>query len=200
MTVRGFEADEYLDGLRLPTVTYWSRPAWDPYLLERVEVIKGPDSVLYGQAGPGGIVNLVSKRPAADQQQEVYVTVGSYSQYQAGFDVGGKIDQQGQWLYRITGSGNTQDTQVVFEHAIDHDLRELHCNINASLLHIEIDERLARREARSYRITKHGIGSLGYEGVTVLWVVLDHQIEPGERRLQRLHVPDPSTTVDLSTD
>lgn len=70
VTVRGFGAggfssnNSFLDGLRLPTGGQWTRLAYDPFTLQQVEVLKGPSSVLYGQTAPGGIVNLVSRRPS----------------------------------------------------------------------------------------------------------------------------------------
>ncbi len=69
VTVRGFGAggfgsnNNFVDGLRLPAGGQWTRPAFDPFGLQQVDVLKGPSSVLYGQTAPGGIVNLVTKRP-----------------------------------------------------------------------------------------------------------------------------------------
>lgn len=102
--VRGFEADEYLDGLRLPREAWWSRPAWDPFLLSRIEVVKGPSSVLYGQANPGGIVNLVSKTPQATPSGEVYVSAGNENQFGAGVDATGPLNDSGTLLGRVAGT------------------------------------------------------------------------------------------------
>lgn len=55
-----FYVPRYLDGLPYGT---GSLGQIDPYLLERVEIMRGPSSVLYGQANPGGLINLVSKKP-----------------------------------------------------------------------------------------------------------------------------------------
>src|SRR5262249_46284092 len=60
--LRGFDAPRYLDGLRLPAdVTTFAVPRVETYGLERIEVLKGPSSGLYGQTDPGGLVNMVSK-------------------------------------------------------------------------------------------------------------------------------------------
>lgn len=110
--VRGFEADEYLDGLRLPREAWWSRPAWDPFLLSRIEVVKGPSSVLYGQANPGGIVNLVSKTPQATPSGEVYVSAGNENQFGAGVDATGPLNDNGTLLGRVAGTFFDTETQV----------------------------------------------------------------------------------------
>ena len=62
--LRGFDVPRYLDGLRLPMDnTTFAVPRIETYGLERLEVLKGPSSGLYGQSDPGGIVNMISKRP-----------------------------------------------------------------------------------------------------------------------------------------
>lgn len=111
--LRGFSADEYLDGLKFLSGSF-AVPQLDPYGLERVEVLKGPASVLYGQASPGGLVNLVSKRPTATPFREVHVQFGSYDRKQGGFDIGGPIDEKGEFLYRVTGLAYETGTQVDF--------------------------------------------------------------------------------------
>jgi iron complex outermembrane receptor protein len=115
--LRGFKADFFLDGLRLPDGTAssdWASSVVEPYGLERIEVLKGPSSVLYGQSGPGGIVNMVSKRPTEDKLREVEVQTGSFGRLQGAFDLSGPLDPEGQFLYRLTGLGRLSETQVDF--------------------------------------------------------------------------------------
>lgn len=111
--IRGFRADQYLDGMRLPirgdgAASY----AIEPYGLERIEVLKGPASGLYGSSGPGGLINMVSKRPTAVPFAEIELQTGSYNRAQAAFDLGGPITSDKQWLYRLTGLVRDADTQV----------------------------------------------------------------------------------------
>lgn len=112
IVVRGFEADEYLDGLRLPREAWWSRPAWDPFLLSRIEVVKGPSSVLYGQANPGGVVNMVSKTPQAQPGGEVYMSTGNNNLFGTGFDVTGPLTDDNTLLGRVAGTFFDTETQV----------------------------------------------------------------------------------------
>ncbi|WP_157956586.1 TonB-dependent siderophore receptor [Dyella sp. C11] len=113
-TVRGFiDANPYLDGLS--TLTYFTvlAPVIETEGLERVEVLRGPASVLYGQAqSPGGMVNAVSKQPTDTPLHEVSVATGSYGRAEGSFDLGGPVDDSGQWLYRVTGLARDTGTQV----------------------------------------------------------------------------------------
>ncbi|ERP90685.1 hypothetical protein Q670_13300 [Alcanivorax sp. P2S70] len=115
--IRGFDASSwsnnlYLDGLRMPRGGQWTTPQVDAWGLERVEVVKGPAAVLYGQVAPGGLVNMVAKRPTFEQTNEVVVEAGSFDQYEASFDVGGNLDKNGKVIGRLVGSYNEGDSQV----------------------------------------------------------------------------------------
>ncbi|WP_447588270.1 TonB-dependent siderophore receptor [Aquipseudomonas campi] len=114
-TSRGFSpSPQYLDGLHLPYGGGSTGGALqiDPYLLERVEVLKGPASVLYGQNQPGGIVNMVTKRPTAEPLRQVVLGTGSYDRRYGAFDVAGAIDEQGTFLYRLTGVVNDSNGEI----------------------------------------------------------------------------------------
>ncbi|MFG5117542.1 TonB-dependent siderophore receptor [Methylorubrum sp. POS3] len=115
--IRGFTAPIFLDGLVLPGSRDAS-PNVDPFRLERVDIIKGPASVLYGQSGPGGIVNLVSKVPQFVRHGEIFLQGGGFSEVRGGFDVGGPLgDGTGgtadQFAYRVIGLGWKGDGPVV---------------------------------------------------------------------------------------
>ena len=116
-TLRGFGyvGTHYLDGLK---ATYGignlSMPQFDPYFLERVEVIRGPASVLYGQNPPGGLINMVSKRPLEYSFNEITIQAGTDNRIQAGFDFSGPLNDQGTALYRLTGVGKKADNAVDF--------------------------------------------------------------------------------------
>ncbi|ELX8262539.1 TonB-dependent siderophore receptor [Pseudomonas aeruginosa] len=110
--IRGVDADYYLDGLRvISNVSTWT-PQVDPYTLERVEVLRGPSSALYGQGTGGGIVNQISRRPRLDPAHEVSVQFGSFRRRELRFDSTGPLDDAGQFSYRITGTGLDTHGQV----------------------------------------------------------------------------------------
>lgn len=111
-TLRGFTPPaRYLDNLRLPFgARGYSQPRIEPWGLERTEVVKGPSSVLYGQATPGGLVNMVSKRPTLAPVREVELQAGSHGRRQAAFDFGGALDADGVLSYRLVGLRREADT------------------------------------------------------------------------------------------
>ncbi|QRM56540.1 TonB-dependent siderophore receptor [Sinorhizobium sp. BG8] len=103
--IRGFDATQtgvFLDGLTLYSYGFGGFQM-DPFMLERIEVLKGPSSVLYGGANPGGIVNLVRKRP---QDERLYYTetgINSDGNAFFGFDFNDKLNADGTLTYRLTG-------------------------------------------------------------------------------------------------
>ncbi|WP_238122000.1 MULTISPECIES: TonB-dependent siderophore receptor [unclassified Xanthobacter] len=116
--IRGFGSPTdpilFLDGLRLSRGSGYAIPQIDPYLLERIEVLKGPSSMLYGASTPGGFVNMVSKRPTEETIREIVVGIGSFDYYKTAFDLGGAADPEGKLLYRLAGVAYTGNTQVDF--------------------------------------------------------------------------------------
>jgi iron complex outermembrane receptor protein len=112
--LRGFDAPIYLDGLKLfNSATGYAQPQIDVSRLDRIEVVKGPSSALYGQSGPGGLVSESSKLPLDRAfYGAVSGTYGSYDLYRIDADVGGRIGQGALW--RLYGSVNGADTQQEF--------------------------------------------------------------------------------------
>ncbi|PDT20561.1 TonB-dependent siderophore receptor [Rhizobium hidalgonense] len=111
--IRGYNATtvgDYRDGLRQPYINYGMFRT-DPYQLQRVEVIKGPVSVLYGSGSPGGLVNKISKLPTEEPIREVGMSYGTKDRVQGMFDFGGPISEDNDdFLYRIVGVARRGDT------------------------------------------------------------------------------------------
>lgn len=116
LLVRGFKPARYLDGLASVEGTWTGESRIEPYGLERIDVLKGPASVNYGAMPPGGLVNFVSKRPHANQAQEVELQVGSHDLKQAALDIGGALNDSGTVLYRLTGLARNSDNMIDHVH------------------------------------------------------------------------------------
>lgn len=109
--VRGLEVPEYRDSLQALFGSYNNtRP--DIYTVEQVEILKGPASVLYGRGSPGGIVNIVSKTPEAEDAREFVLEYGNYDRVEAAIDLTGAIDTDEKWLYRFIGVYRDSDSQI----------------------------------------------------------------------------------------
>ncbi|WP_213731801.1 ferrichrome porin FhuA [Citrobacter europaeus] len=115
LIIRGFAADgqsqnNYLNGLKMQG-NFYNDAVIDPYMLERAEVMRGPVSVLYGKSNPGGLLNMVSKRPTTEPLKEVQFKMGTDSLFQTGFDFSDALDDDGVYSYRLTGLARSANAQ-----------------------------------------------------------------------------------------
>ncbi len=123
--IRGFgisarsPTNAYLDGMRLENFSYGGVNL-DPWLFERVEVLKGPASVLFGQAAPGGIVNRVSKRPYIGMLNQIRLGTGNFDKAHLAFDLGAELNDT--WQFRAVGL------------ALDGEARQVHSERERQLI------------------------------------------------------------------
>lgn len=111
--IRGFDVEPgtgglLRDGMRLQNNSYDGTQ--EPFGFERVDVVRGASSVLYGQLSPGGFVNGVSKRPTEEPLHEVGVEGGSHKRKQFTADFSDAITDT--LSYRLTMMGRDSDTNV----------------------------------------------------------------------------------------
>ena len=111
LRVRGFEPTQFLDGLPLPRGVY-ANPKPETWNLDRLALLRGPASSVYGQTPPGGLLDMVSRRPSSDASSEIQLQYGSDNHRQINFASSGKIDDAGQFLYGISGVVRDSDTQI----------------------------------------------------------------------------------------
>ncbi|WP_017476403.1 TonB-dependent siderophore receptor [Pseudomonas sp. PAMC 26793] len=111
MRVRGFEPTQFLDGLPLPRGVY-ANPKAETWNLDRLALLRGPASSVYGQTPPGGLLDMVSRRPSAESSNAIQVQYGSDNYRQINFASTGKIDDEGQFLYGLTGVVRDAGTQI----------------------------------------------------------------------------------------
>lgn len=112
--IRGFDVESATggmlrDGMRLQLNSYDG--VQEPYGLERVEVVRGAASVLYGQLTPGGLINGVSKRPTETPLHELNLEVGNHDRQQLSGDFGGRLGDSETLSYRLTMLTRDSDTQ-----------------------------------------------------------------------------------------
>ena len=107
--VRGFYTVQYLDAMT-KLFGYSLIPRAEVYTLDRVEVLRGPSSALYGKGNTGGVTNMVSKRPLFKNQFEVGLQFGSYDRKQAQFDLTGPLGEA--FAARVVGVLRDSDMQT----------------------------------------------------------------------------------------
>lgn len=101
-SMRGFQyTNLYRDGFLLPAGLGASDARLQTANVERVEVLKGPGSILFGRNEPGGIINLVTKRPQASPYHSIQQQFGSYDFYRTAVDSTGAITSDDSLLYRV---------------------------------------------------------------------------------------------------
>jgi iron complex outermembrane receptor protein len=114
--IRGFNATQtgvFLDGLTLYSYGFGGFQL-DPFALERIEVLKGPASVIYGGANPGGIVNMVRKQPTDDPSYSIELGVNNIGNAFVGIDFSDRLSADGVYSYRLTGKVAGGDTYSDF--------------------------------------------------------------------------------------
>ncbi|WP_394440681.1 TonB-dependent siderophore receptor [Sphingobium naphthae] len=107
--VRGLDALQFRDGMR-DIFSYYASITSDPYNFSRVEILRGPASVLFGQGSIGGLVNLVSKTPDFTTRGEVNLVYGSYDRKEVLGDV--NVALADNLAVRLVGRARDADTFI----------------------------------------------------------------------------------------
>ncbi|WAL61995.1 TonB-dependent siderophore receptor [Thermocoleostomius sinensis] len=108
INIRGFQADVFLEnGFRRNAFS--STGLGNAELIERVEVLKGPASVLYGNIEPGGVVNIVTEQPLAEPRYQVEGEVGSFGLISPSLDLTGPLNEARTLLYRLNALYEVED-------------------------------------------------------------------------------------------
>jgi iron complex outermembrane recepter protein len=112
VTIRGFAVDQMRNGVRQ---RFYEEV--DPSALsniERIEVLKGPSSVLFGQSAVGGLISITTKRPQQRWGAEFSLTGGSFGERRAALDLTGPVVSEGFLSFRATGEIERSDTYFDF--------------------------------------------------------------------------------------
>ena len=120
--IRGFTLSNTSNYLRDGRV-FFHLAAPPVEVLERVEVLKGPSSVLYGTLAPGGIINMTPKRPQAEFEGSVKATIGTDSLYHGAIDFGGPLTNNGDVRYRLNGVYENSDFFREFSDGSDFNVK-----------------------------------------------------------------------------
>ncbi|MGA0614088.1 TonB-dependent siderophore receptor [Paracoccus sp. KR1-242] len=114
--IRGYQATTYRDGLTLGSMRGVRE---EPFAYERVEVIRGANSTLFGTSDPGGSVNFVTKTPKFEQFADTYLSYGSFNHAEIGVDMGNTLNADETLAYRFTAK--VQDSELEYDHSKDNE-------------------------------------------------------------------------------
>jgi iron complex outermembrane receptor protein len=108
--IRGFQVSTFQGSFFRDGVRSFIFGSPDLTNLERIEVLKGPASILFGQVEPGGIINLVTKQPLPTPYYFGQFGVGNFNTYEGAIDLSGSLDEEKTILYRLNTSYRTADS------------------------------------------------------------------------------------------
>lgn len=111
LKVRGFDQSTYQDGMRIFKDGYYYWVA-EPYGLEQIDLLKGPSSNLYGEALPGGLVNLQSKRPTDEPQGRFDLQLGNREHIQVGIDQSDAVNGSDSVRYRLVALYRSENGDI----------------------------------------------------------------------------------------
>jgi len=133
LTLRGFPPVEYIDGLQAPVGSV-STSGFDLYGAQEVDILKGPSSVLYGLAPPGGIVNVETRRPEDQFGGSAMIEYGSYDSKEIAGDITGAVnDALSLRLTTMERNGGTQADGVNDERFYIAPAATVHLDPNSNL-------------------------------------------------------------------
>jgi iron complex outermembrane receptor protein len=125
ITLRGFSAGRAIDGLSVFSAQSYFEP--DNAIIERLEIVKGPSSVVYGVSSPGGLVNYVTKSAKPDTRSYAYGQIGSWDSFRAEGQAAGGVGPS-----RLIGVA-VYDQGDSFIHVLNHKSTTLYGGANVDL-------------------------------------------------------------------
>ena len=108
LNMRGFRIPAFRNGFNVSDS--WGPLSEDMSLVDRIEFVKGPAGFMLSAGEPGGLYNVVTKKPTEQSIGEVTVMAGSFDFYRGALDLGGKATENGKLLYRLNGMYQSSDS------------------------------------------------------------------------------------------
>ncbi|WP_224998820.1 TonB-dependent receptor [Cesiribacter sp. SM1] len=113
INMRGFKIPAFRNGMNVDMP--WGPLTEDMSIVDRIEFVKGPAGFMLSSGEPGGLYNVVTKKPVLNQQNEVTLTMGSFNTLRSTLDLGGKLSKDNKLLYRLNLMGLTKGAHRDYE-------------------------------------------------------------------------------------
>lgn len=114
VNMRGFKIPAFRNGMNVDIP--WGPLTEDMSIVDKIEFVKGPAGFMLSSGEPGGLYNVVTKKPDAYQQNEFSFTVGSFNTLRSTIDLGGQLTEDGKVLYRFNAMGLTKGSHRDYEY------------------------------------------------------------------------------------
>ncbi|MCC4228493.1 MULTISPECIES: TonB-dependent receptor [Zunongwangia] len=113
INMRGFRIPPFRNGMNV--LSTWGPMAEDLALVDRIEVVKGPSAFMLSSGEPGGLYNVVTKKPTGKTGGEISILTGSYNTLRATADIEGNLSENKKLQYRFVGAASTKEAHRDFE-------------------------------------------------------------------------------------
>ena len=113
INMRGFRIPPFRNGMNV--LSTWGPMAEAIAIVEKIEVVKGPSAFMLSSGEPGGLYNVVTKKPTGMSRGEVGIVTGSYNTLRATLDLEGNLTDDHKLQYRFVGAGTTKGTHRDYE-------------------------------------------------------------------------------------
>ncbi|MGN7986259.1 TonB-dependent siderophore receptor [Pedobacter sp. 22226] len=133
----------------------WGPLADDAATIDRIEFVKGPSGFMMANGEPGGIYNVVTKKPTGQNNSSVSVAAGGYNLGRAAVDLDGKLSRDGKLLFRLNVAAQTKDSYNKYNYTDKY--------VIAPVISYQVDSNtLITAEYTTQHVEAQALGSYGF--------------------------------------
>jgi len=115
ITSRGSQIQAFRNGFNVVS-SFWGPLTEDMSIVDHIEFVKGPAGFMLANGDPGGLYNVVTKKPTGQTKGEAGFTIGSFDLYRSTLDIDGKLSKDGRLLYRFNLAAQQKKSHRAFEY------------------------------------------------------------------------------------
>jgi len=174
--MRGFSIPAFRNGMNLKTP--WGPLADDASTIERVEFVKGPAGFMMANGEPGGIYNIVTKKPTGTNQSSVSLSAGGYDLARAAVDLDTKLTADGKLLFRLNAAAQSKGSFNKYNYTDKY--------ILAPVVSYQIDTNTkvtleyTRQHVEAQALGNYGFSPVGYGDTDPSFFVGDPALDPAK--------------------
>jgi iron complex outermembrane receptor protein len=174
--MRGFSIPAFRNGMNLKTP--WGPLADDAATIDRIEFVKGPSGFMMANGEPGGLYNIVTKKPTGMNRSSASISAGGYNLARAAVDLDGKLSADGKLLFRLNVAAQTKGSFNKFNYNDKY--------IIAPVISYQIDSNTkitaeyTHQHVEALALGNYGFSPKGYGDTDPSFFVGDPAIDPAK--------------------